>query len=147
MTVPANRGTPSPGCLPAEQRLRGFGDQPVETVADLKTAPRQPDGGFEQFGPGQAAMSAMGFGQQRDSAWRADRPAADHRLEEVERLAGRIEKQFGRRLRRRCLAAVKRDEPSGVRIEMDKEGAAAEAGRLRLAQSQDELYRDHGVDR
>ena len=66
------------------------------------------DRGLEQVGPRQPALAPVRELQHAQHARHADRPAAERGVEEVDRLAVRVEEQVGAGILRRGLAPVER---------------------------------------
>ncbi len=133
------------GRAKALQRLAFLGDQRGQARRHVKAVLGQIDGGTEQPAPIGLAPAAMRLFQQRRRARRADRPSADHRLHEFQRLAVLVLKQRRRGLGGGGLAGIQRRDLAAFGVIPDQEGPAAEARALRFDQTQHGLNRDHGV--
>jgi len=99
---------------------------------------------FEQLRPGEPAVLPVDGFKHAQYARRADRTAADHGVVEGHRLVAGHEKALVRRSGRR-LAAVEGLHPPA--IEMQHEGAAADAGTLWFDQVEHHLHGDRRIDR
>ena len=105
------------------------------------------DGGGSEIRPRQQAVLVVRVLQHRHQQRCADGEAAHLGVEEVERFAGGVEEHAGRRARGRTLAAVEAGDGLAGRIVEKHEGAAADAGRLRLHQTQHEFRGDRRIHR
>ena len=131
----------------AQPRLRDVllgREQRVQPRRQREAVLGQRDRRREERRPLEATVPAMHVFEQAHRAGHADRPAADHRVEEIQRLAV-PEEAVGLRRRGRGLAAVVRDEALRLRVVQQQERAAADARRLRLREAQHELHRDRRV--
>ena len=121
------------------------GQQGVQARADGEALFRQADRGLEQRLPRQLAVLAVGQRQHAQHARRARRTAAHDAFGTRHRRAIRMLEQVLIGLRRCRLAAVERLHLLAVVIHQER--AAADAGRLRLDEREDQLRRDGRVDR
>ncbi len=135
----------SPGRRLRVQPAGILGDEVMKPGRHRKAGFRQVDGRVQQFGPVELAVFGVHGLQQARHARRADRAAADDRLEEAERLALRRQEQVGRGRSRRRFAAVEGGDRAGRRVVPDEERAAAQPGRLRLDQAEHGLHGDQRV--
>jgi hypothetical protein len=120
-------------------------EQAVEARRDRKALLGQLDRRREDLGPGQLAPALMSFFEQPDRAGHADRAATDHGVDEFHRLAIGAEESLGLGRLRRGLAPVERGQTAAGLVPIDEEGAAADAGALRLDQVEHELDRDRRI--
>ena len=118
--------------------------EPVEARRDRKAVLREAGRGLDHLRPGELAPVPVRGLKKAQGARHADRAAAHHRIVELHRLAVRTEKALGLCGRRRHLAPVERRH--GRSVPEDHEGAAADAGALRLDEIEDELNGNRGVD-
>ena len=117
-----------------------------EARRDRETVAGKLDRGLEQLGPGQLAVFVVHELERGEHAGHADRQAAMHGGIARQRLAVRIEEELGRGGGRRGLAAVIAGQRLGGRVPIEHEGAAADAGGLRLDQVEHHLRGDAGID-
>jgi len=126
--------------------MRLLGQHVVQPRRDREALIGEADGGLEQLRPGQTAMPGMGERQRPERAGHPHRLAADHRRHEGEGLAVGAEEAVRVCRRRRGLAAVEALHPV-VRVRpIEDEGAAADAGGLRLHEVEHHLGGDCRVD-
>jgi hypothetical protein len=124
---------------------REFTRLPREPVGDRKALLRELDHRLEERGPGELSVARVRDFQQPRRAGHAHRTSPDDGRTKVHRLPVLEEKRLGR-ARGRGLARVVAFDALRSCVEVEKEGAAAEAGRLRFDERQHELGRDHRVD-
>ena len=84
---------------------------------------------------------------QPDRARHPDRATTDDGVDEFHRPAVGAEEALGLGHLRRGLAPVERGQLAAGLVPVDEEGAAADAGALRLDQVEHELDRDRGIGR
>ncbi len=112
-----------------------------EARGNLEAAARQFDRAGCEVGQRQGAEAAVHFLDQAGGSGDAGGQAAFDGVGEAEAVEA-----FGRGGGGGGFTGVQGGQPVGLRIVVDQEGAAAEAGGLRLDQSQDKLRRYGGVD-
>ncbi len=121
-----------------------------QTRRDLKTVLGKLDGGRKEIGPRQAAVLAMRELEHAQRARHADGETADADIRERLLAPVRAEEHVGRRGRGSRLAPFVRRDGTGVAVIRrgvdEHERAAADTGRLRLDERQDELHCDRRVD-
>jgi hypothetical protein len=118
--------------------------QRVQSRRDREAAVGEPDRRLEQPGPGEPAVLPVRRLEHAQHARRADRAAADHGVVESHRLAADHEQVLVGR-HRRCLAAV--EGLHAPAVEVQQEGAAADARTLRFDQRQHHLHRNRCIER
>ncbi len=133
-------------CFGRESRGVGLGEQACQPRRDLEPVPRQRDGRSEQIGPRELPVFLMRERERRDHTGGADRASAGGGNPLGERLAVRAEEQLRRGAGRRGLATVEIEERLGGRVEGEQEGAAADAGGLRLDHVERHLRGDGRID-
>jgi hypothetical protein len=101
---------------------------------------------IEQRRPRQLAEVGVRQRQHVDRSRNADRDAGVLGGQEAEGLAVGVQEHLRRRAHRRDLAAVVGGHDAGLGVVVQHEGAAAEAGALRLHQTQHGLHGHRGVD-
>jgi hypothetical protein len=131
----------------AQTRLRNVALHPRELVQagrHRESNLGKRDRGLEQPCPRELAVLAMRGLEQANDAGNADRLASDG----VVKLEGRavFQEAVGCGGGGRRLAAVVRRQPMRARVVHEHEAAAANAGRLRLDETEHELNRDRCVD-
>ena len=125
---------------------RGLGrQQGVQARADGEALLGQGDGVLEQAGPGQPAVLPVGFGQHGHGARHANRAAGGHRLHEGQRFAIVAQPELRRGTGRSGFTAI--EGLHTATVEVQQEGPAADAARLRLHQGQHHLHGDGGIHR
>ena len=99
----------------------------------------------KELAPGAHPVALVHREEERDRSRHAGRAARAHRLQVRQRPALRIQKHVGGRPGGGLLAAVDRRHGAAFCVVVQHEAAAADAGALRLNQSEHRLYRDGGV--
>src|SRR5438105_2948362 len=102
---------------------------------------------LKQLLPPQPAELRVRRVQHRDRAGHAGGATAAHRLDERQGLAVLVEEHVGLRACGRALATLERAQLAAPGIVVEEEGAAADAGALRLDEPEHRLHRYRGVDR
>ncbi len=122
-------------------------DRLVQPRAHRKSLFRKLDGGREKLGPSELAVLRMRAREQRHDARHAHGIAALPRLDEIARLAVRREEDGWLGALGRRFSAVQGFERALRLIVVEQEGAAAEAGGLRLDEREHGLHGDGRIDR
>jgi hypothetical protein len=123
-----------------------LGDQVVQPRRDLEAPLRQFDGGFEQPRPGQAAVVAVRQLEHARKPRRTHRAPAHDRIPELHGRAVGLEEQLGRGGGGGGLAAVVAGHLAARALEVEQEGAAAQARGLGLDQVEHQLGGDGGIE-
>ena len=121
------------------------GDRGGEAEGDGEAGFGEIDRGLEEVGPGQAAVIGMDAFHEFEGAGHACRPSAAHGVPEAHRLAVGADPVFRRGGGGRGLAAVEGGERAERVVPVEREGAAADAGALRLDEVEHHLDRHGGV--